>query len=51
MPDILMSHVSTGKLIGIDDRDGIVKMDLNLDIKIIDMPSLAVYLGTVKARL
>ena len=28
---------------GIDSRDGIVKMDLNLDIKIVDMPSLAVY--------
>jgi len=34
---------NTGKLIGIDGRDGIVKMDLNLDIKIVDMPSLAVY--------
>ena len=34
---------STGKLIGIDGRDGIVKMDLNSDIKIVDMPSLAVH--------
>jgi transcription elongation factor SPT5 len=34
---------STGKLIGIDGRDGIVKMDHNMDIKIVDMPSLAVY--------
>jgi hypothetical protein len=34
---------NTGKLIGIDGRDGIVKMDMNQDIKIVDMPSLAVY--------
>ena len=34
---------STGKLIGIDGRDGIVKMDLNSDIKIVDMPLLAVH--------
>jgi len=34
---------STGKLIGIDGRDGIVKMDLGMDIKIQDMASLAVY--------
>jgi len=33
----------TGKLIGIDGRDGIVKIDVNFDIKIVDMPSLAVY--------
>ena len=40
---MIWSEVATGKLIGIDGRDGIVKMDLNLDIKIVDMPSLAVY--------
>jgi hypothetical protein len=34
---------NTGKLIGIDGRDGIVKMDLNQDIKIVDVRSLAVY--------
>lgn len=33
----------TGKLIGIDGRDGIVKMDKNSDIKIVDMPWLAVH--------
>ena len=32
---------STGKLIGIDGADGIVKMDDTLDIKILDMSSLA----------
>ena len=36
---------NTGKLIGIDGRDGIVKMDMNQDIKIVDMPSLAVYVA------
>ena len=30
----------TGKLIGIDGEDGIVKMDTNSDIKILDLESL-----------
>ncbi len=34
---------NTGKLIGIDGCDGIVKMDMNQDIKVVDMPFLAVY--------
>lgn len=32
---------STGKLIGIDNADGIVKMDDTLDVKIFDMSNLA----------
>ena len=32
---------STGKLIGIDGADGIVKMDDTLDVKILDMSILA----------
>ena len=31
----------TGTLIGIDGEDGIVKMDANTDIKILDLESLA----------
>lgn len=33
----------TGKLIGIDGGDGIIKMDLNFDIRIVDMPCVAAY--------
>jgi transcription elongation factor SPT5 len=33
----------TGTLIGIDNEDGIVKMDSNLDIKILDREHLAKY--------
>ena len=32
---------STGKLIGIDGSDGIVKVDESLDVKILDMGILA----------
>lgn len=32
---------STGKLIGIDGSDGIVKIDDNLDVKILDLALLA----------
>ena len=32
-----------GQMIGIDSADGIVKMDINLDIKILDMSILARY--------
>lgn len=32
---------ATGKLIGIDGTDGIVKVDVTLDVKILDMGILA----------
>jgi transcription elongation factor SPT5 len=32
---------STGKLIGIDGAEGIVKMDVTLDVQILDMSNLA----------
>ena len=34
----------TGKLIGIDSSGVIITMDLNLDIRIVDMPCVAAYL-------
>ena len=36
---------TTGKLIGIDGMDGIVKMDRSCDIELVDMSSLAVYVA------
>jgi len=35
----------TGTLIGIDGADGIVKMNINLDIKILDLHHLAIYIS------
>lgn len=32
---------ATGKLIGVDGTDGIVKVDVSLDVKILDMAILA----------